>query len=626
MARSRAECYNVHKINNRWEEETVMCLKNEIATAICAMLSVGVANFRGGAAELPAEYLQLPYISSSGSQYIKTGIVPNGAKVKVDIKYRFVKVEPETFAFGYWNNDGYGTAIGNSSNSQVRYRVYKTADYYGSVDAALHEVSLNGPEGTFIDGKLVSSELSEVADMGTCEYYVFGRNLVTGKSSSPNLAAVCIYHLAIDLDGKPVRDFVPCRRQSDGELGLYDLVNGDFYDNDGTGEFGAPMSERDIVALPYLESTGNQYIRTGVIPNGRTPLIEATYQYTQFSAQTIGYLFGYWDGSWGTAIGYEQTGGRYRVYNNAVWYGMPDLDWHTVVLNAVGGTTVDGIVAGDDGKLLENVADSGAHEYFVFGRNISGSVDHGASARLRSLKISMNGVLVRDFIPARLQVTDELGLFDKVEGEFYGNNGTGSFKTSDDPRVRLLCYVESTGQQYVDTRIGTGGHTPVVRMRYQMLETLNDTYVFGYWNDAGYGTAVGILSGQIRYRVNDKSGLYGSADTKPHDIVLNAADGTGIDGQLVDTDLGGVSDRAAGMNYVLFGRVRNTGVECTRSRIYSFSMDLDGRTVLDLLPARRLMDGTVGLWDRITGKFYYPRGVPLVAGPEIKKGLMLFVK
>ena len=32
-------------------------------------------------------------------------------------------------------------------------------------------------------------------------------------------------------------DLIPCYRKSDGEIGMYDLVNSVFYTNDGTGTF-----------------------------------------------------------------------------------------------------------------------------------------------------------------------------------------------------------------------------------------------------------------------------------------------------------------------------------------------------------------------------------------------------
>ena len=45
------------------------------------------------------------------------------------------------------------------------------------------------------------------------------------------------YHFKIWESDNPVRDLVPAVRKSDSVAGMYDLVNGVFYTNQGTGEF-----------------------------------------------------------------------------------------------------------------------------------------------------------------------------------------------------------------------------------------------------------------------------------------------------------------------------------------------------------------------------------------------------
>lgn len=47
-----------------------------------------------------------------------------------------------------------------------------------------------------------------------------------------------IYYCRItDVNDNPIRDFVPCYRKSDGEIGMYDLVTNTFFTNQGTGNF-----------------------------------------------------------------------------------------------------------------------------------------------------------------------------------------------------------------------------------------------------------------------------------------------------------------------------------------------------------------------------------------------------
>ena len=46
-----------------------------------------------------------------------------------------------------------------------------------------------------------------------------------------------MYNLKIYQANKLTNEYIPCYRKTDNKAGLYDLVNGKFYTNDGTGEF-----------------------------------------------------------------------------------------------------------------------------------------------------------------------------------------------------------------------------------------------------------------------------------------------------------------------------------------------------------------------------------------------------
>ena len=385
----------------------------------------------------------------------------------------------------------------------------------------------------------------------------------------------------------------------------------------------------DYYALSYLESTGTQYIKTGVVPDGSVPVIEAVYQYVSSSPlnpQAGEYVFGYWYSAsrTGTAIGREGSGEVvYRVYDKWTVYGNPDDAWHTVVLNASEGTKVDGDVAGDDGAKVADVADPNHLEYYIFARNLDNGVPYSyASVRLRSLKISQNGVLVRNFVPAWRKSDGVAGLLDRVTGEFFKNRGTGVFNHPYRAEmVRRLQYAESSGHQRIDTKIMPNGCKPVVRAKFQMLNTVNDTYIFGYWDSrVSQGVGIGFYNNKLLTRVYDKWVYGGPADTNVHEVIMNASNGTFVDGEQIGAELSNVCDLGQ-QSYRLFGR--NGNGYCA-ARIYSFALDLDGTTVLDLVPARR-KDGVVGMWDRRTGEFYAPEMGELVAGPEISKGMCLML-
>ena len=60
-------------------------------------------------------------------------------------------------------------------------------------------------------------------------------------------------------------------------------------------------------------------------------------------------------------------------------------------------------------------------------------------------------------------------------------------------------------------------------------------------------------------------------------------------------------------------------------RLFRCTISKGGDQVLDLQPVKRKSDGCVGLWNRVSGKFYKPEGGELTAGPEIG-GLALTVR
>lgn len=65
---------------------------------------------------------------------------------------------------------------------------------------------------------------------------------------------------------------------------------------------------------------------------------------------------------------------------------------------------------------------------YLFGFYMNGSVTtRGAKFRFYKCKIYDDDILIRDFIPVKRKVDNVIGMYDLVEGKFYGNNGTGTF-------------------------------------------------------------------------------------------------------------------------------------------------------------------------------------------------------
>lgn len=105
-----------------------------------------------------------------------------------------------------------------------------------------------------IDGVLINRDRNS----GETRYTLFG--------ITDFLSYMKLYKAKCIIDNTLVRDFIPCYRKSDNEIGLYDLVNNTFYTNSGTGTF---LKGNDIVIpspdypQPIKNVTGNNVVKIG---------------------------------------------------------------------------------------------------------------------------------------------------------------------------------------------------------------------------------------------------------------------------------------------------------------------------------------------------------------------------
>lgn len=166
---------------------------------------------------LPDGYTQLEYIASSGTQYINTGVLASDIKDSF-IDFQFVSVgdtELEVMAMYL-----------NSSN--ILQCGWNGTSFITGNGATYSQTSSPNARTT-----------AKVVPVGSPTYnvYLFAQN-EKGTSVTRHCNAK-IYSCSISTSNGLVRDFIPAKRNSDGVLGLYDLVNGVFYTNSGTGTFKA---------------------------------------------------------------------------------------------------------------------------------------------------------------------------------------------------------------------------------------------------------------------------------------------------------------------------------------------------------------------------------------------------
>ena len=182
---------------------------------------------------LPKEYQQVEYLQSTSNDfetnYIETGLYyTNDLTVNLDF---YVDSAFGNYGRLFGIDDTQYEVLGMSDAASMYFRCY-TPDGTDS-----HGYSFtNGTRNTlsYGNGALVVNDIQQ----WTYTPAVYGSNSLRLFSSHADRdGAYKMYSCQIYQGGILVRDFVPCYRKSDQEPGLYDLVNGVFYTNQGSVPF-----------------------------------------------------------------------------------------------------------------------------------------------------------------------------------------------------------------------------------------------------------------------------------------------------------------------------------------------------------------------------------------------------
>ena len=217
-----------------------------------------------------------------------------GSRVPVvKTKFQFLVNTASRFAFGAYSVPlASGTAAGiyaKDGYNQFRYRVgadSENTDGFADIGAASlvapHELELNGPDGTFLDGTLINAAMSGKTESSQVRWILFGRQYDNGSAVYPEYASVRMWYFKLWADGTLVRDMVPARRYGRAPC-MIDRTDMKFYTNGGDRNFKAgPM--RPAPALADVSIAG------------RTLSAMLTRTGTDASAVSVAYGTGYGDG------------------------------------------------------------------------------------------------------------------------------------------------------------------------------------------------------------------------------------------------------------------------------------------------------------------------------------------
>lgn len=296
---------------------------------------------------LPVGYTQVDYIESSGTQYINTGLksTPN---TKFDFEFTSTKAVGAEYEqvlgsqTGATNNRIY-ILIGGSNNIQLQFPHDSNNHLYMNNDGTFTSsssstnlllIEQNKKNRIIFDipnRALTVNEYTSVStgtyDLTSSDYNILLFNRNDTVVPTVRLAKGKLYNFKWYESNVLVREFIPCYRNSDNEVGLYDLVNNVFYTNQGTGVFTygsvAPTPDAPIDMVSCGDRTKNLI--------GFEDLTETTSNGVTYSIKDNVFTLN------GTASGNI----RYLMTDNWI---LKNAGNHTLKIDVISGTWTAGII------------------------------------------------------------------------------------------------------------------------------------------------------------------------------------------------------------------------------------------------------------------------------------------
>jgi hypothetical protein len=605
---------------------------------------------RGDKYKLPQGYVELDYIDTTGEQYINTGFCPNSNSA--------IEMEAWVYDTGTEaskNNFIFGTTESSGNEKRFAYNLFYSSYYY--TFGAYPRFSVNAPENLknlelnkwytyrlnqgkfYVNNELIAS-YSETFERSEYPLYINAYNSA-GVVNAAHIGATRIRKCKIWDNGLLVRDYVPCYNSSNGEVGLYDLIEGKMYLSVTSKPFikgSSLLLPEEYQEVEYIEADGTQYI-------------DMQYAYKINDEINISFMKTQDTGAIQGVFG----NGNLTPYIGTVLY----LNGTNILTSTIGGALgvqffkyeaepiqSDKIynVKYETNKVYVNnnhvitvtneLVDGTQSDFSLFRRWGTNSF----YGRIYSFNIKREGMFVVNMVPCYRKNDGVAGMYDLISNVFYQNSGTGEFikgtniTHTKEPSVinyqvygngvsfnglpiayQQVEYIESTGTQHIDTGVPlVDGLKMIVDWVYADADS-NNSYTGGHIGSPGARCLVGSQRTNKRYYfaisgVNLNTEFqFGNRDvveaywkSKNSYIKVN-----GVESQLQSWT--NYSYNMDASNYTFYLGATNRDGNATlkpKLKIYSCKFYIEGSLVRDYVPCYHKSDGTIGLYDLVEGKFY----------------------
>ena len=366
-----------------------------------------------------------------------------------------------------------------------------------------------------------------------------------------------------------------------------------------------------LLGLEYIESTGTQYIDTGLKPTQNysmtikcqsTGTSYNTYAGCDTNQQNTGFFIG--------ANVFEFGNASTTSIQN---YGEAPI---VLTLDKTGGYK-DGVKTWNNAstETFQTVAN-----LTLFALNRNGTIREQLIGKIYYCKIYDNNTLVRDFIPAKRISDNKCGLWDKVNLKFYTDENGGNFTAgtinSIIPEIGTpIEYIQSSGTQYINSNFIPKATTRTI-MKAEPMSWNAWSAFFGTRNTTA-PTAPQAYIAAIPAATLYRSDYFGSSLTAETPTVMQI---TNIDknknicsfNNIMITNTSSTTNATTNMFLLALNDV-GTAKYFLNAKLYSCQI-YDGNTLVrDFIPVKTTTK-IYGLWDNVNKVLYKNAGTGAFTG------------
>lgn len=380
--------------------------------------------------------------------------------------------------------------------------------------------------------------------------------------------------------------------------------------------------------VEYIESSGTQYIDTGIMPNTNTSIsVDFKMESSAASQFVYGCRTSSYTNNFILLISSANSSFRSGFGSELLSFSISDLTskykaFHSKEKCQIG-----------TNELVHSGADfTSTLPIYLFCANEDGTAKYFSSMKLYTCKIYDGENLVRDYVPCKNG--DVIGLYDIANDTFYENAGTGTFTmgTSEytgiarkikkgyisienfTPRALpsgyiQVSYLESTGSQYIDTGFTPNQDTKLI-MKVMATTTENAATSGGFVPYGSSDSSTGNAYECYTWNSNQEANYNGQRATlntaiKDKELIITqdknvfslvASDGTTMSKTFTYNTF------TAPRTMLLFATHRSTPLK-GKQKIYSCQIYDNGILVRDYVPCTN-SDGTAGMYDIVNSIFY----------------------